>query len=54
MIQKIIINYTCYNCKKQFPAPQGSLKKYCPECLTKIVAREIPSKTNGRKGDNNA
>jgi DNA-directed RNA polymerase subunit RPC12/RpoP len=46
--KKIIIDYTCYNCKAQFPAPQGSLKRYCPECMSKAVARELPDqKGNG-------
>jgi len=50
-LPKIIIDYTCYNCKRQFPAPQGSLRKYCPECLSKIVAKEIPTKSNGEGGN---
>ena len=52
--KKIIIDYTCYNCGKKFPAPQGSLKRYCPECMAKAVARELPqneSKNNGHTED---
>ncbi len=50
--KKIIIDYTCYNCGNQFPAPQGSLKRYCPECMSKAVARELPEiKPNGDTED---
>lgn len=50
--KKIIIDYTCYNCGNQFKAPQGSLKRYCPECMSKAVARELSeTKPNGNNGE---
>jgi DNA-directed RNA polymerase subunit RPC12/RpoP len=42
--KRLIIKYTCEHCKAQFDAPQGSVKRYCPDCLAKAVARELPKK----------
>ena len=36
-----LVDYTCKYCHKLFKVKQGSQKKYCPECLSKVVAREI-------------
>jgi DNA-directed RNA polymerase subunit RPC12/RpoP len=36
-----LVDYTCKYCHKIFKVKQGSQKKYCPECLSKVVAREI-------------
>lgn len=42
--EKVMVEYICSNCKLPFKAPQGSRKYYCPTCLAKAVARELPKK----------
>lgn len=41
--ERPIIDYICRECKGTFKAPQGSRKELCPQCLTKAVARELPT-----------
>ncbi len=39
-----VIAYICRECKGTFPAPQGSRRELCPNCLALAMARELPSK----------
>jgi len=40
MPDKIIVKYQCEKCGQEFDAPQGSRRRFCPECLVKAVNKE--------------